>query len=213
MRIWQALLLIPVALSAQQPQPSALVEGVLLERDTQGPTGEFSVRGPENQVFRYRFDEKTRVERDQLVSSLARLEPGDTIAVASDNGPGSSLRYARTVQVLAVPAPAHAVAELRSRAYRAAPSERPVSNGSLTFSGVVFRISPERLVLHTRASGDQTILLRKDTRYLDNGAIVEPGELQTNMRVFIRAGHTLFNEVEAYQVVWGQILEPREAGR
>jgi hypothetical protein len=64
-------------------------------------------------------------------------------------------------------------------------------------------------VLHTRGGGDQTILLRQDTRYLQDGEMVGSSELKPNMRVFIRAGKTLYNEVEAYQVIWGEILEPR----
>jgi hypothetical protein len=30
-----------------------------------------------------------------------------------------------------------------------------------------------------------------------------------NTRVFVRAGKSFDNEVEAYQVVWGEILQPR----
>jgi hypothetical protein len=29
------------------------------------------------------------------------------------------------------------------------------------------------------------------------------------MRVFVRAGKNLYDEVEAYQVIWGAILNPR----
>jgi hypothetical protein len=38
---------------------------------------------------------------------------------------------------------------------------------------------------------------------------VEAAELKPNMRVFVKAGRTLYNEIEAYQVIWGQILMPR----
>jgi hypothetical protein len=73
---------------------------------------------------------------------------------------------------------------------------------------VIYRINAEKLVLHTRADGDLNILLRKDTRYLQDGQVVEPEELKPNTRVFVNAGKDLYNEVEAYQVVWGKILEP-----
>jgi len=202
------LLLIPAALAAQQPPSAALVRGVLIERDTQTPTGEFSVRAPDDLVLRYRFDAKTYVERDQLLSSVPRLQPGDKVEVVSDEGPGSTLRYARTVHVLETPPPARPLSQGRLRVYRT-PVEHAVPVGTLTYSGVVFRLNPERMVLHIRGASDQTILLRQDTRYLDNGDTVEPGELQPNMRVFVRAGRTVFNEVEAYQIVWGQILMPR----
>jgi hypothetical protein len=29
------------------------------------------------------------------------------------------------------------------------------------------------------------------------------------MRVFVRAGKNLYEQVEAYQIIWGQILEPK----
>jgi hypothetical protein len=202
------LLLFPATLAAQAPPSAALLRGVLLERDTQTTLGEFSVRASDDQVFRYRFDDKTYVEREQLLSSVPRLQPGDKVEVISDEGPGSSLRYARTVHVLEPIPPPRPTFQNRLRVYRK-PEEHLGLTGDLTYSGVIFRLNPERMVLHTRGAGDQTILLRQDTRYLDNGDVVERGDLQPNMRVFVRAGRTVFNEVEAYQIVWGQILMPR----
>ena len=37
---------------------------------------------------------------------------------------------------------------------------------------------------------------------------VEAAQLQPNMRVFVRAGRNLYEQVEAYQVIWGGILVP-----
>jgi hypothetical protein len=208
LRSWRLLLLFPAALAAQAPQSVALLSGVLLERDTQAAAGEFAVRAPDNQVFRYRFDAKTYVEREQLPSSVPRLQPGDKVQVISDEVPGTLLRYARTIHVLETPPPTRPISQGRLRVYRSL-HERAIPTGTLTYSGVIFRLNAERMVIHTRGAGDQTILLRQDTRYLENGDTVEPGVLQTNMRVFVRAGRTLFNEIEAYQVVWGQILMPQ----
>ena len=58
-------------------------------------------------------------------------------------------------------------------------------------------------------SGDLSILLGIDTRYLGDGQLVDADSLKPNMRVFVRAGKDLYNEVEAYQVIWGTILSPR----
>jgi len=80
--------------------------------------------------------------------------------------------------------------------------------GNLTFSGVIARLAADRLVLHTRLDGEKTILLRDDTRYLDNGTDVDAADLKANTRVFVRAGKNLEDQVEAYQVIWGAILEP-----
>ena len=80
---------------------------------------------------------------------------------------------------------------------------------TLSYSGVVSRLASDHVVLHTREGGEQTILLRADTRYLDNGELVQGTELHPNMRVFVKAGRNLYNQVEAYQVIWGAILSPR----
>jgi len=86
--------------------------------------------------------------------------------------------------------------------------ERALPLGALTYAGVVFRITGEHLVLRTRDGGEQSVNLRKDTRYLLNGEIVEPETLHLNTRVFVRAGKDLWDQIEAYQVIWGKILEP-----
>ena len=70
-------------------------------------------------------------------------------------------------------------------------------------------MNSQRVVLHTREAGDLSILLRQDTRYLADGQLVDAESLKPNMRVFVRAGKDLYNEVEAYQVIWGKILNPR----
>ena len=80
--------------------------------------------------------------------------------------------------------------------------------GNLSFAGVVSRLNGQLLVLRTRI-GEQTLLIRQDTRYIDNGDTVEAAQLRPNMRVFVRAGKNLYEQLEAYQVIWGQILEPR----
>ena len=36
----------------------------------------------------------------------------------------------------------------------------------------------------------------------------EPDNLPVNTVVFIRGGRNLYDEVEAYQVIWGEILQP-----
>ncbi len=204
MRTIGLLLLISFAGWTQPP----IVRGVLLERDTDKPSGEFSVRLPDNQVFRFLFDAKTYVESESRMIDVRRLQPGDKVEVLSDTVNGSLLHYARTIHVIADAPPPRVLTAGRLRAYHT-PSERTLPSGTLTFSGVVFRLTGERLVLHTREGGDQPILLRKDTRYLENGEVVEAANLKPNMRVFIRAGKDLYDQVEAYQVIWGGILQPK----
>ena len=194
--------------AAQTRYASPLIRGVLIERDARATAGQFSVRAADDRVFRYRFDAKTYVERENRLIDVAQLAPGDKVEVLSDEGPASALRYARTIHVIQAPPPMRQLSQGRLRGYRG-PADHYEPLATLSFSGVVSRLEADRLVLHTKEAGDQTILLRQDTRFLENGEIVERATLQPNMRVFVSGGRSLYGEVEAYQVIWGEILAPR----
>lgn len=205
------LLFWAVIMGAQMAQQNASIHGTLLERDAQTASGEFSVRLPDHEVLRYRFDGRTRVERNGQAIDVARLRLGDKLEVVSQEITGSPLRYASAIRVDSVREPPTAVGPVPSGRIRTAYSnsvDRFLPTATLALSGVVLRSNAEHVILHTRDAGDETVLLRPDTRYLENGNVVEAGALKPNMRVFISAGRTLYNEIEAYQVVWGQILLP-----
>jgi hypothetical protein len=202
------LLLGPALLVAQTPP----VRGVLLERDSQASAGQFSVRLPSHEVLRFRFDPQTTVERDRQAIDIPRLKPGEQVDVVSDPIPGYMLRQARSVTVVINPfatPPAPRPPQLgRLRSANRYIEERALPTGNLTYSGVVSRVSVDRLVLHTRTGREQSLMLRKDTRYLLNGELVDAAALKLNTPVFVRAGRDLWDQVEAYQVIWGKILAP-----
>jgi hypothetical protein len=204
MRACCLFLLAPLIAGAQFPPPS--LTGVLLESDGNAPSGEFAVRTPDNQVYRYQYDPGTLVVRDTFSGNESWLKPGDKISVESDPVAGSLLRYARTVRVLISPQPL-ALAGSRVRSLTLPLLDPLPHTGNLTFAGVVAKLNPQSLVLRTR-SGAQILLISRDTRYVDNGDTVEAAKLRPNMRVFVRAGKNLYEEVEAYQVIWGEILDP-----
>ena len=135
---------------------------------------------------------------------MARLAPGEQVEVISEKIEGSPLRYALTVHAIPATLPARPASPDRAPS---AVEDRPLPYGSFSLTGVVFRIVPGAMSLHTR-TGDQNVILRPDTRYMADGNNVEPSALKTNMRVFVRVGKTLYDEIEAYQVVWGGILQP-----
>jgi len=209
MRAIGILLLLPCLATTQVPSPenAALVRGVLLECDAR-PAGEFSIRVADNRVFRYQFDRKTYVEREDRLIEPMRLAAGEKVEVLSDVVAGYPLRYARTIHVIQPLPPPRPQTLGRLRAYDPK-NELAVRAGNITYAGVVFRLNNQRVILHTREAGDLSILLRKDTRYLADGQLVDADSLKPNMRVFVRAGKDLYNEVEAYQVIWGTILSPR----
>ncbi len=205
-----AALLWVAALAPAQvpPQQASFLRGVLVERDDAIAGSEFSIRGPENEVVRYRFDSKTAVTRDDVLASVLQLHPGDLVEVQSGAIADSPLRYARSVHATPIAPPTRIAPRPRTRTTAAI--EPLFSRGDLTFSGVVSFLSDNRLVLRTRDLGDQTILLRRDTRYLASGDIAKGSDLKANMRVFVRAGKDLFGHTEAYQVMWGGFLQPHE---
>jgi len=206
-RLGQALLL--TALAAAQPRPPGPVtRGTLLETET-AAAGQFSLRTAGHAVYRFTFDSKTYFERERTRTSAARLRAGDQVEVVSDELPGALLRYARTVHVIERQPPRLRLPTRRYRAYRSS-LEHLVPRGDLTFAGVVRRLNDGILVLRTRGQGDKTIVLRQDTTYLQDGEQVSAAELPLNVRVFVRGARNLDDELEAYQVVWGRILEPEK---
>ncbi|HUP05264.1 MAG TPA: hypothetical protein VMU19_14805 [Bryobacteraceae bacterium] len=203
MRWFWVALLTPVATLAQT---TPLVSGVLLERDAPGPGGELSLRAPDDQVFRFRFDAQTKVERDGAASEIARIEPGDRVELVPDRMPHADLRYAVSIQSTA--GPPRPIAYMRP-GREAPPAHALFAADALSYAGVVSQLTPARVVLHMRNGADQPIVLLKETRYMNDGANVDAAALQMNMHVFVRAGKSLYGDVEAYQVMWGQILQPR----
>jgi len=215
MRVCGMLALLPLAAAAQSPATAVIAQGVLLERDAPALEGEFSIRSDGNEVFRYRYDGHTYVVRDGRLTTVPALNPGENVEVISDAVGGSPLRYARDIHVVSeAPQPPRVRPGQASAGHLLSglePLDRyfsVVPMGNLTFAGVVYRVNGDRVVLHTRL-GDQPILLRRDTRYVQDGESVDLASLKPNMRVFIRAGKDIWDQVEAYQVVWGGILEPR----
>ena len=209
MRTFGMFFVLPVLAVAQTVTAPPAVRGVLLEWDAQADTGELSVRLPDSQVLLYRFDAQTAVQRDRQEINVARLRRGEQVEVASDSIPDSQLRYARSIQVLAEPAPgfSHPVA-LDRLSHSPTSLDRILGTATMGIGGVVVRLDSRRVILHTRDDGDRSILFRPDTRFLEDGSLVKAADLKPNMRVFIRAGRTLYNEIEAYQVIWGRILLP-----
>lgn len=201
---------LPFVLNAQPPL--GIVRGRVLECDSAKPAGQFSIRTEKNQVFRFSFDAKTYAERNEQQIPIGKLQPGDQVEIICDKAPATTLRYARTVDVVE---PTRQTPQLRAAIERfqtystySSPLDDLFPRGNLTFSGVVRQLNEERLVLRMREGGDKVIQLRPDTKYIEDGARVQVSVLKPNTRVFVRAGTNLDNEVEAYQVVWGRILMP-----
>jgi hypothetical protein len=209
MRLFGMLLLWALCLAAQSERPFyGLIRGVLLESRAGGGSGELTVRTPDNRLFRYQFDSRTYIEREDVLIDGRSLLPGDKLEIVSDRSPDARVRYARTIHVILPPPALHPLSASGVWAYRR-PDQPASREPNLTLAGVVFRADGRQMVVHTREEGDRTVLLRPDTRYLQNGNEVDSGALKLNTRIFILGGKNSRDEIEAYQVVWGSIFRPQ----
>lgn len=207
--LWAVWFSFAAGLAAQQSAPLGVVRGTLLERDPAG-TGELTVRLKDNRVYCFGFDTKTYVEKDNQRAAVADLHKGDTLEIVSDQGARPQQRYARMVKVMtSLPVAQPLRSRLRPRASTGLWDDL-FPRGDLTFAGVVARVSQDMLVLRTRAKGELRLLLRPDTRYVQDGVLVDASGLGVNARVFVRGGRNLDDDIEAYQVMWGEILKPEE---
>ena len=187
-----------------------LLHGDLLAWTGTPRAGQFTFRTAAGQTYFCTYDDKTYFERDSQRIAIAGLEKDDRLELVTDSKQGSSQCYARTVHVLNPPR-TRVVPGLRPRERPAPP---PVEifgpRGNLTFSGIVLRVTPDTMILKSRSGERQNIRLRPDTRYLTEGQASDIGSLRANTMVFVRAGKNLDDEVEAYQVVWGSIMQSQE---
>ena len=192
----------------EQVTPTGILLGDLISWSGTSRTGSLSFRSADDRVFHCAYDERTYFERSRERIAPAALHPGDRLEVVADKQDDRVTCYARTVQVIDFPAPRTLPGQRPRLRTAPAATESITPRGNLTFTGVVLENSSGQLILRTRANERKLILLRHDTRYLGDGQILERTNLPVNTRVFVRAGRNIEEELEAYQIVWGDILRP-----
>ena len=191
---------------AEELAPIGIVRGVLIQCDAT----HLSVGDDDNRAFRFVTDSRTFIERDHQRVSCAKLRAGDRMEIVSDRSSEPGARYARMASVVneALRPRRKTVIVARAPIFRDSPTTRFAPRGSLIFTGVVLRRESTGVVLRTRLDGEKWILTRRDTLFREEGLPVESTALPAGARVFVRAGRNLDGQVEAYEVVWGEILSP-----
>jgi hypothetical protein len=208
-RLWALGFCGTLAMFADAPAegPVGILRGDMVNWTGRSDAGAIVVTNSSG-TYRCGFDSKTYMEREGQRAAIGAFAPGDRIEIVADRRPGSDACYARTVHSVDSPVarmiPGHRPPLVRGPS----PTESWAPRGDMTISGLVVRISPDLLVIRTRSDGRKEILLRQDTRYLSGGVRVDGAALEVNTHVFVRAGRNLDDQVEAYQVVWGQIVQP-----
>ena len=179
-----------------QPAPRGVLRGTVL-KIAEGEIHLSTLAGAK--VF-CGFDGHTYMERDGQRVFAGAIREKDPVEVITDRR--GSACYTRTVRLIPSTSKLYAVRPYRSSLDHIYP------RGNMTFAGVVRRVSPNVVVLRTRDEAEKIVLLREDTRYLDSGNPVGHERLAVNTRVFVRGGRNFENQLEAYQVIWGEIPGP-----
>jgi hypothetical protein len=182
-----ALLLLAAALHAQQPMPAGIVRGSLVTWQN----GSLSVRQADGAIYDCSYDGHTLFQRNQWPIQSSDLAGGEPVEVVADRWTAMPSCYVRMLSVV--------YASPKSPRRRAPAMDVWVPRGYLSYAGLVVKNEDSKITLKTR-SGPRTLRLRPDTRYSD------ASQPLLNKHVFVRAGHTLERVLEAYQVMWGEIL-------
>lgn len=185
------------AASAQTQAPIGIVRG----RIQQVSATSLAIRTNAGETVACGVDPHTYMEREGQRVFAGALRVEDAVEVITDRKSGEC--YARTVRLVAP-----GTRMLNLRPYRSS-LEYAFPRGSLTFTGVVRRLNSQVLVLRTREEPEKMVLLRDDTRFLESGLPADFSRLAINDRVFIRGGRNIENDLEAYQVIWGEISGPK----
>ena len=211
MRILPAFILASSSLAAQpiaapETAPIGIVRGVMIECDS----ARLTVRTADGRTYGFVIDSKTFIERDNFRISCSKLDKAEPLEIVSDRSTEPGMAYARLVTVVnpETRARRRALMAIRAPLEHEDPTLSIAPRGSLTFTGVVLRMDDDGLVLRTRVDGEKWIVVRHDTRFREDGLRVEASSLHSSTRVFVRAGKNLDGEIEAYEIVWGEILTP-----
>ena len=207
---WLRALAVAVPLAGQNGPPVRIMRGELIRWEVRGFTGDLSIRDAMHRVHRCSVTPDTYLTRQTLRVTPVGVKPGDFLEVVADLRDGVESCRALTIYVRASDP-----ALVAARGPLTVPPQRIIMDnlwprGALTFAGVVQRLEPDRMIVQTRKDGSQTFHLRADTVYTAEGRLVEAARLSVHTRVFVRAGRGFEGEMEAYQVVWGGIVTPKQ---
>ena len=196
--MWRrAFWLLPMLLRAEDV-PVGVVSGYI--SDIQPAS--FLLKTITRKEFRCSYDHRTWFEQSRLRVPVKAFQPADLVEIVADRRliDGTPC-YVRTVRL----ADMSKKESGRMRITYRAVTENIIPRGEYQWAGTVSELTADKMILRTRADGYKTIVLRQDTRYLEDGVVSEWDRLRPNTRVSIRAGRNFEGAVEVYQIVWGSV--------
>jgi hypothetical protein len=194
-------------LFAQDEGPIGILRGDAVVRRGTTLDGSIVLKTTDEQhEYQCHYDNFSYLERDGERIGAGAIKSGDHLEIVSDHKPGSKDCYARSIHVLLSVLPVNPGYRIRQRR---SVTDQIFPRGNVVQAGIIVRLTPELIVLRTRHDGEQTFLLRQDTRYLDSGMAADFSKLETNIHVSVRAGMNLDNKLEVFQIIWGRIDGPK----
>jgi len=193
------------AATAQENGPIGVLRGNLVAWNGTARAGTLEFNSSGGRLLQCSYDDKTWFERENQRIAVSGMSVGERIELVADRNPPSPACYARTVQVFDVRVPTRTAAG-KPRLLSSSVTDSFAPRGDMTIAGIVLGIDGNWLKLRTRNDGHREVLLRPDTRYLGYGTPADRASLRQQTVVFVRAGRNLDGDVEAYQVIWGEIL-------
>lgn len=176
-------------LHAQQTMPSGIVHGSVIA----ATGGSLSVRSADGVVYDCSYDRLTLFQRNHWPIRAVDLNGGEPVEILADRRAAVPC-YVRMLSVV-YPQPT-------SPRHRAQQKEVWQPHRYLSYAGMVVSANAAMFTIKTSA-GPRTLRLREDTHYSD---ATQP---LVNKHVFVQAGRNQQGALEAYQVVWGEILAVR----
>ncbi|MCC6590705.1 MAG: hypothetical protein IT168_28700 [Bryobacterales bacterium] len=207
--VW--LVLTVAGACAQTTPPVQIIRGELLLWQVRGLAGEMAIRLSDGQAQTCQVTPDTYITRQTIRITPVAVKPGDWVEVVGDRRAGNDQCTAVTIYVRP-PEPKPRPKGVTGRAPIPIPQPRLMDNlyprGRLTYAGTVLSQNDKRIVVRTRKDGDKSFALRDDTIFSDSGREVQARQIDVHTHVFLRAGQTFDGDLEVYQIIWGDILQP-----
>lgn len=183
--------------------PSGYLRGPMAGWTGAVTKGELRARAASGEVLTCGFDAKSYFEFEKQRVTVDKLRDGDPLEVLAYRRPGETECYVLSLTVVPPPKPVRP-----NRRVDVTPAKpvrpAPVRHGDVNMAGVVADVTDSSLTLRTR-SGEETLLLRRDTRYFGNGLRMEPSDVKVNQRLAVEAGRNADGKLEAFQLTWGDL--------
>jgi hypothetical protein len=198
-----SLVVFSAMLAAAAEMPTGYFRGPMVGWEGLITKGILSARSASGDVYTCGFDNKSYLEFEKRRVTMDKLLEGDPLEVLVYRKPGETECYVLSAKVVPPPKPVRPTKRID---VTPAKPPRPglVRHGNVNVSGVVVQVGGNSLTIRTR-DGEETFLLRKDTRIFANGLRMEQSDIAVNQRLAVEAGRDFEGRLEAFQLTWGDL--------